>query len=190
MSYEMYHKQDKFFFITRGLDIIYIYPNDYVLTEDDIKSSINFRSSIFCYFAERYEYQNLIKTILSWDNNKKTLISKHSYLKKNSFTLENIIEVEIIEQDPLLNKFYMALPSYSNPGKNIVVASRMHFNVRPGFIFLKGSNDVGSRYKSTCEFSSPSTILLAQETFRVIELMNKYPFPEFIFLTVCKGIYK
>lgn len=189
MHYEMYYKQDKFFFITRGLDIIYIYPNDYVLTEYDIKSSSNFKSS-FCYYAERYEYQNLIKAILSWDNNKKTLISKYSHSKKNSFTLENIIEVEIIEQDPLLNKFYMTLPSYSNPGEKIVVASRMYFDIRPGFIFLKGSNDVGSKYKSTCEFSSPRTILLALETFRIIELMNKYSFPEFIFLTVCKRIYK
>lgn len=118
------------------------------------------------------------------------MVSKHSYSKKNSFTLENIIEVEIIEQDPLLNKFYMALPSYSDPGGSIVVASRMYSDIRPGFIFLKGSDDVGSRYKSTCEFSSPGTILLAQETFRVIELMNKYSFPEFIFLTVCKSIYK
>ena len=190
MHYEMYYKQDKFFFITRGLDIIYIYPNNYVLTEDDIKSSINFKSSIFCYFSERYEYQNLIKIILSWDNNKKTLISKHSYSKKHSFTSENIIEVEIIEQDPLLNKFYMTLPSYSNPGEKIVVASRMHFDIRPGFIFLRGSSDVGSRYKSTCEFSSSRTISLAHETFKIIELMNKYPFPEFIFLTVCKSIYK
>lgn len=190
MGYEMYYKQDKFFFITRGLDIIYIYPNDYVLTEDDIKSSSNLKTSFFCYYTERWEYQNLIKAILSWDNNKKTLTSKHSYSKKNSFTLENIIEVEIIEQDPLLNKFYMTLPSYSNPGGKIVVASRMHFDIRPGFIFLRGSYDFGDKYKSTCEFSSPGTILLAQETFRVIELMNKYPFPEFIFLTVCKSIYK
>lgn len=185
----MYYKQDKFFFITRGPDIIYIYPNDYVLTEDDIKNSSNFKSYI-CYYAERYEYQNLIKAILSWDNNKRTLVSKHSYSKKNSFTLENIIEVEIIEQDPLLNKFYMMLPSYSNPGEKIVVASRAHFDIRPGFIFLRGSSDFGDKYKSTCEFSLPKTILLAQETFKIIELMNKYPFPEFIFLTVCKSIYK
>lgn len=190
MRYEMYYKQDKFFFITRGLDIIYIYPNDYVLTEDDIKSSSNLKSSFFCYYSGRDEYQNLIKAILFWDNNKKTLISKHSYLKKNSFTLENIIEVEIIEQDPLLNKFYMMLPSYSNPGEKIVIASRLCFDIRPGFIFLKGSSDFGDKYKSTFEFSSPKTISLAQETFKIIELMNKYPFPEFIFITVCKSIYK
>lgn len=190
MRYEMYYKQDKFFFITRGTDIIYIYPNDYVLTEYDIKSSSNLKSSFFCYYAEQDEYQNLIKAILFWDNNKKTLVSKHSYSKKNSFTLENIIEVDIIKQDPLLNRFYMMIPSYSNPGEKIVIASRMYFDIRPGFIFLKGLDDVGSRYKSTCEFSSPRTILLAQETFKIIELMNKYPFPEFIFLTVCKSIYK
>lgn len=102
MRLDIFYKKDKFFFIKRDNDIIYIYPNNYILTKRDVDTSIrvykNYNTS-----GDFYEYENFIKAILLWDNDKKTLVSEQS-LYKNDGT--NIIEFKIIEQDLLLRQFY------------------------------------------------------------------------------------
>ena len=75
MKLDIFYKKDKFFFITQDRNIIYIYPNDYNLTKYEADTSIcvyrNFDTS-----GSTYEYENFIKAILFWDNNKKTLVFK------------------------------------------------------------------------------------------------------------------
>lgn len=185
MRFDIFYKKDKFFFITRDKDVIYIYPSDYILTKQDVDTSIrvykNYNTS-----GDFYEYENFIKAILLWDNNKKTLVSEQS-LYKNDGT--NIIEFEIIEQDLLLREFYFSFHTNSVDNR-IIFSSRLHTDIYPYAIFLKGTNSNDYDTKSKHYFSDESLISVAQEMVRILELANVYPLPEFVFLTLCKEAYK
>lgn len=60
MRFDIFYKKDKFFFITRDKDVIYIYPIDYILTKQDVDTSIrvykNYNTS-----GAFYEYEILLK---------------------------------------------------------------------------------------------------------------------------------
>lgn len=187
MRLDIFYKKDKFFFIKRGNNIIYVYPNNYNLTKRDVDTAIcvyegyNTNGSV-------YEYENFIKAILFWDNNKKSLVSKQSFYK-NKDGESDIIEFEVIEQDPLLHEFYFSFRT-DNRTDGIIFSSRLHVDIYPYAIFLKGTNSNDYDTKSKHYFSDERLISVAQETIRILELANNHPLPEFVFLTLCKEVYK
>jgi hypothetical protein len=185
---DIFYKKDKFFFITRDKDIIYIYPSDYILTKQDVDTSIrvykNYNTS-----GDFYEYENFIKAILFWDNNKKTLVSKQSFYK-NKDDKSDIIEFELIEQDSLLYQFYFSFDTDIVGVERIIFSSRLHVDIYPYAIFLKGTNSNNCDTKAKHYFSDERLKSVANETIRVLELANNHPLPEFVFLTLCKEAYK
>lgn len=187
MRFDIFYKKDKFFFITRDKDVIYIYPSDYILTKQDVDTSIrvykNYNTS-----GSVYEYENFIKAILLWDNNKKTLASKQSFYK-NKDGESYIIEFEVIEQDPLLHEFYFSFCT-DNRTDGIIFSSRLHVDIYPYAIFLKGTNSNNYDTKANHYFSDEKLKSVANEMIRILELANNNPLPEFVFLTLCKEAYK
>lgn len=187
MRLDIFYKKDKFFFITRGKDIIYIYPSDYILTKQDIDTSIRVYKDYNTSGAV-YEYENFIKAILFWNNNKKVLVSKQSFYKNNDGE-SDIIEFEVIKQDPLLHKFYFSLHT-DNRTDGIIFSSRLHVDIYPYAIFLKGTNSNNYDTKVKHYFSDEKLKSVANEMIRILELANNHPLPEFVFLTLCKEVYK
>lgn len=185
MKLDIFYRKDKFFFIKRGNDIIYIYPNNYILTKRDVDTAIcvyegyNTSGSV-------YEYENFIKAILFWDNNKKALVSKQSFYE---FDGSDIIEFEVIEQDPLLHEFYFSFRT-DNRTDGIIFSSRLHVDIYPYAIFLKGTNSNNYDTKAKHYFYDERLKSVANEMIRILELANNHPLPEFVFLTLCKEVYK
>lgn len=187
MKLDIFYKNDKFFFITRDKDIIYIYPSDYILTKQDVDTSIRVYKG-YNTSGSVYEYENFIKAILFWNNNKKSLVSKQSFYK-NKDGESDIIEFEVIEQDPLLHEFYFSFRT-DNRTDGIIFSSRLHVDIYPYAIFLKGTNSNNYDTKAKHYFYDEKLKSVANEMIRILELANNHPLPEFVFLTLCKEVYK
>lgn len=185
MKLDIFYKKNKFFFITQDKNIIYVYPNDYNLTEQDIDTAIRVYKD-YDTNGSTYEYENFIKAILFWNNNKKTLVSKQSFYE---FDGSDIIEFEVIEQDPLLHEFYFSFCT-DNRTDGIIFSSRLHVDIYPYAIFLKGANSNNYDTKAKHYFSDERLKSVANEMIKILELANNYPLPEFVFLTLCKEVYK
>ena len=186
MRLDIFYKKDKFFLIKRDEDVIYVYPNNYNLTKQDVDTAIRVYED-YNTNGSTYEYENFIKAILFWDNNKKTLISRQSFYKSH----ENYtIEFEIIEQDRILSEFYFSFNSNCLDVKRIIFSSRSHTDIYPYAIFLKGTNSNDYNIKAKNYFSDERLISVAEEMIRILELANAHPLPEFVFLTLCKEVYK
>lgn len=188
MRLDIFYKKDKFFFITRDKNIIYVYPSDHILTKQDVDTAICVYEGYNTNGAV-YEYENFIKAILFWNNNKKALISKQSFYK-NKDGGSDIIEFEIIEQDPLLREFYFSFDTNTVGVERIIFSSRLHVDIYPYAIFLKGTNSNNYDTKAKHYFSDERLKSVANETIRILELANNHPLSEFLFLTLCKEAYK